>query len=303
MSSPSSLEESVARRILTLAHARALPAGQRLTELGLAADLNVSRTPVRAALRRLARDGHVVPASGRGFALARPVTARDLDDGAPQTEAAEALQVAIARDRLAGALPDTISESDLVRRYDVTRPVLAGVLARLAEIDVIERRPGYGWAFNAAIDSPEARRESYGFRLLIEPACLLQPGFALPAGWAPAMRARHAAAMAAPWHDGMAVAFYDMNAAFHEGLAEASGNRFLLAAVRQQNRLRRFLNIHWTYGPERVRANCDEHIAILDRLEAGDREGAAALMRRHLEGAAMLRPGAFRRTAAEGGES
>ncbi len=168
------------------------------------------------------------------------------------------------------------------------------VLARLAGIGVVERWACYGGAFNGAIDSPAARRESYAFRLLVEPACLAQPGFALAPGWSAAMRARHTAALRSPWHDGMAVAFYDMNAAFHEGLAEASGNRFLLASVRQQNRLRRFLNIHWTYGPERVRINCTEHLAILDCLDAGDRPGAAALMRAHLEGAARLRHAAFR---------
>jgi DNA-binding GntR family transcriptional regulator len=42
-----------------------------------------------------------------------------------------------------------------------------------------------------------------------------------------------------------------------------------------------------------VRTNCTEHLAILDRLDAGDRRGAAALMRAHLEGAALLRHAAF----------
>jgi DNA-binding GntR family transcriptional regulator len=78
------------------------------------------------------------------------------------------------------------------------------------------------------------------------------------------------------------VALFDLNAAFHEGLAAASGNRFFHTAIQQQNRLRRFVNIHWTYGAERVQVNCREHLEILARAEAGDREIAAALMRKHL---------------------
>lgn len=292
MSANPRLDENVARQILEIAHARALPTGHRLTELALAADLQVSRTPVRAALRRLEQQGYVAPAPGRGYALARPVAAIDLA-ALPEPDSGEALQMRIARDRLTGDLPDAISESDLQRRYDAPRALLARVLGRLAEIGVAERRPGYGWAFLAGIDSPQARRESYAFRLVIEPACLTQPGFALPPDWAAEMRARHATAMQTPWHDTMAVAFYEMNAAFHEGLARASGNRYLRAAVRQQNRLRRFLNIHWTYGRDRVLTNCAEHLGILDRLEEGDRSAAAVLMHRHLEGAARLRPATF----------
>ncbi|GAA2293359.1 GntR family transcriptional regulator [Nonomuraea roseoviolacea subsp. roseoviolacea] len=43
--------------------------GQRLTEMALAADLGVSRTPVREAIGRLLTDGLVVPAA-RGVAVA-----------------------------------------------------------------------------------------------------------------------------------------------------------------------------------------------------------------------------------------
>jgi DNA-binding GntR family transcriptional regulator len=103
------------------------------------------------------------------------------------------------------------------------------------------------------------------------------------------MRARHGAVLAEPWDAASAVRFFEMNAAFHEGLAACSGNRFLLAAVRRQNQLRRLSNYRWGYGTERVAVSCREHLEILDRLEADDREVAAALMRRHLTGARDLR--------------
>ena len=92
-----------------------------------------------------------------------------------------------------------------------------------------------------------------------------------------------------PWSDTASIALYEMNAAFHEGLAAASGNRYFLVGVQQQNRLRRFGNYDWTFGHERVIVNCREHLAILDQLEAGQNEAAAALLRRHLEGAQKLK--------------
>ena len=86
------------------------------------------------------------------------------------------------------------------------------------------------------------------------------------------------------------VAFFEMNAAFHEGIAEASGNRFFLEAMRRQNRLRRFSIYNWKHGFERVRANHAEHLEILRRLETGDTQLASVLMKRHLEIAGSMIP-------------
>jgi DNA-binding GntR family transcriptional regulator len=65
-------------------------------------------------------------------------------------------------------------------------------------------------------------------------------------------------------------------------------NRYLLVAIQQQNRLRRFANYDWTHGHARVVVSCREHLKILDCLDASEREAAAALMRKHLETAAKL---------------
>lgn len=70
----------------------AIVAGQRLVEVEVAGRYGVSRTPVREALIRLAREGALVPAE-RGFALPR-------DDQAAMRERLEArrlLDVALAR--------------------------------------------------------------------------------------------------------------------------------------------------------------------------------------------------------------
>jgi DNA-binding GntR family transcriptional regulator len=94
--------------------------------------------------------------------------------------------------------------------------------------------------------------------------------------------------LATAWRETMSIALYEMNAQFHEGLVAGSHNRYLLVAIQQQNRLRRFANYDWTFGHERVVVNCREHLEMLDRLENGDQEAAAALMRKHLDAAAKL---------------
>jgi DNA-binding GntR family transcriptional regulator len=125
--------------------------------------------------------------------------------------------------------------------------------------------------------------------MMIEPAAILEPGYALLEGWADDMRRRHDASLAQPWTAFSSVALFEMNASFHEGIAAGSGNGFFVEAVRRQNRLRRFANCNWRLGAQRVRANHTEHMAILDPLEAGDRELAALMMRRHLHAASGWR--------------
>lgn len=285
---PSRLQRALLGRIAALAHEQGLGEGARLTELGLARRLAVSRTPVRAALRHLAARGLLRPCAGGGYTLS--VGAEALAAAAPQPEPdnAQRLTVAIARDVRAGLLAGTVSEAALMRRYRVGRPVLATALAGLAASGVIERRPGTGWSIlDLRYDAP-TRAESYRFRILIEPAALLEPSYRLDTGWAARMRDEHQAMLAAPWREERAIALFEMNARFHEGLVAGAGNRFLLAAVQQQNRLRRFSNYDWGYGPARVAQSCAEHLEILDRLEQGETELAALLLRRHLERAAAL---------------
>jgi DNA-binding GntR family transcriptional regulator len=276
---PSRLQRELAERILRLLHEDGVGPGARLNENALARRLNVSRTPVRASLDHLAERGIVARRQNRGVevvgALPAPV-AQDDQSGD------EDLFIRMARDRENGALRDDPSETELMRRYDLSRPTLQRVLRRLSDLGLVERKPGHGWRFQPTTADDAIRTESYRFRLIVEPAGLIEPGFRLDPSWAGEIRAQHELTMAAPWLETSSVAFFDMNAAFHEGLARASGNRFILSVVRQHNQLRRFANYNWRHGFEAVVATCREHVEILDRIAVGDQEIAAALMRRHL---------------------
>jgi DNA-binding GntR family transcriptional regulator len=285
---PSRLQSELLAGILDVIRADSLAPGARLGEVALAQRLHVSRTPVRAALNHLAQRGLVQRGRRRGYVVAAAQPRVRKTPPRPRPTDADRLFLAIARDRRFGRLPEEVSEGDLMRRYDVTRATVQRVLVRLGEVAAVQRKPGHGWRFLPTISDPEGRGESYRFRQIIEPAALMEPGYRISSEWIEEMREKHQQMLATPWSETTSIALYEMNAQFHEGLVAGARNRYLLVAIQQQNRLRRFSNYDWTHGHERVVVSCREHLGILASLEAGDQERAAALMRRHLEGAAKL---------------
>jgi DNA-binding GntR family transcriptional regulator len=282
----SPLHVELANRIARLIHDEAVEVGSRLNEKRLAELLGVSRTPVRAALGHLADQGFVERKQNRGVELvARPPL--PTHDG--EVVQSDALLAKIAADRRDGRLADQVSEQDLMRRYDLTRAAVKDALVRLADVGIVERKLGYRWKFLDHAYDAWGRAECYRFRLVLEPSAILEPVFALPAGWADDMAAQHEAFLNTRWTSASSVAFFEMNAAFHEGIARASGNRFFHEAMQRLNRLRRLSNYDWKHGGDRVAVSCREHLQMLDALQAGDVGHAALLMRQHLELASRLR--------------
>jgi DNA-binding GntR family transcriptional regulator len=286
MAAPTRLQQDIAERILQLVRDDALAAGAWLNENATAKRLGVSRTPVRAALDHLAEQGVVRRHLNKGIEIIQLPAA---SDSARPPEMLDLAMVRLAHERENGLLPDEVSELEVMRRYDLGRPEAQKLLARLADLDMVERKPGYGWRFLHEPRDQRLRDESYRFRLLIEPMAMLEPDFQLDPGWIAEMRARHVESLKRPWRESSSIAFYEMNADFHEGLAAATGNRFFHSAMRRQNQLRRLSNYDWDQGMERVRVNCAEHMAMLDHLEAGENEVASALMRSHLMRASKLK--------------
>jgi DNA-binding GntR family transcriptional regulator len=287
MTTPTRLQQEIAERILRMVREDGLEAGAWLNENSAARRLNVSRTPVRAAIDHLARQGLLRRHPNKGVELlSAPEASTDPGAGADSTELA---MVKVAQDRHGGRLPDEISELELMRRYALGRPEVQRLMARLADLDMVERKRGYGWRFLHEPRDQSAHDERYRFRLMIEPMVFLEPGFALDQGWIDEMRTRHELTLSQPWKESSAIGFYEMNADFHEGLAAASGNRFIHSAIRRQNQMRRLSNYDWTYGYERVVVNSREHLQMLATIEAGDLQLASALMRSHLQRAMQLR--------------
>jgi DNA-binding GntR family transcriptional regulator len=277
------------RQILDLAIAGKFAAGEHLTELALTARLGVSRTPVRAALQFLHGRGLLEHAPRRGYTLAG---SRDgllrIQRELPQDEAST-LYYQLLRDRTAGKLPAAVTERELEQTYGARATVVREVLVRMLQHGILRGRRRQRWEFAETLDSADSERESYRFRLVIECAALTQTGFRVDPERFAACRQRQqmliAHATRRSWLE-----FFEANAEVHELLAEASGNRFILKAVQEQNRLRRIgdLSDYPLVNVEPLRESCREHLAILDAVERGKLAEAAQLMREHLERASDI---------------
>lgn len=286
---PTKMQTELAARVIDYVRRNGSKPGDQITEVALAEEFKVSRTPVHGALQFLCEHGVFEPLTKAGYVLKK--AGRDLDKiflKIPETEE-DRLYLKLTSDRAANHLPENFSETDLMRRYQVTRGFLTRVLRRMSEQGLVERGLGMKWSFAPVLNSVEAHEESYRFRLLIEPHSVLESTFRLDKERAARCRQAHAGILTNPRIS--SVEWFEINAEFHEMIAAFSGNRFVLQAIQQHNRLRRVLEYHWVYSRERAQAVCDEHMAILDALERHDQLTASYLLRQHLEKARSIRPG------------
>ena len=276
----SRLQADLARRILRLLQEQEARPGHHLVELDLCRIFDVSRTPVRGALKLLAAEAIVTARPGRGYVLAKlPLAPAQEEPAGEDADDARLFQV-LASARAKGAMPDQFTQQEVMRRFSARPGSVMRVLRHLAELGVAERRPGNGWAF--VPDPARILSESYAFRRALEPQILLQPGFKLDRAWAEKARGEHQTLRRKPWRAGDGISFHAVNADFHEQLAKSSGNRAMLRAVERHNQLRQFLIGQWDYPMEQVHSAIDDHLEILAALEAGYADKAAALMLHHL---------------------
>ena len=276
----SHLQIRLARRIADYVRAHSLPAGSHLSAQQLAREFGVSRTPVRKALSLLKDQGIVRPERNRGFFLGR--AADEIEDFDLHRSEEESLYERIAEDRLNRRVPLRFTESEYIRQYGVTRSALRRVLQRMSQEGLVRRNHGYGWKFLPIIDSVDAMAQGYRFRIAIEPAALLEPGFEIDRERFAKCRRSNLELLATSATRTPGAWMFEINAEFHETLALASGNRFFLETVRQQNQLRRLSEYRIFVRPERIARSCRDHLAILDAIENGRRKKAAEIMNRHL---------------------
>jgi len=291
---PTSTVAQIVQALAEDVSAGALPAGAHLSAQRLADRFGVSRFPIGQALRVLADHGVVTPAPRRGFFVAQEgQQPAGVLAGGRKPQGLAAVYFAIAEDRVAGRLPDTMSEVALRERYGVTRGQLAQLLDRIAAEGWAERRAGYGWRFSSVLTTPDALEQTYRLRLAIEPASLLEPGYRLDPAVAAQCRAVEETMLAGGIETASSDALYERGVRYHEAIVGASGNPFMLEALQRVNRVRRLLVYRSLTDRQRFYRQAREHLAMLDLLEAGRREEAAAAMRVHL-GAVMQNLSAVR---------
>ncbi len=288
-SRPSPLQLDLANRLIQQITTGELPAGTHLTEESLASRFDVSRTPVKAALRLVAQQGLLDYHVNSGYFVSASISPKPVPDRLVAGVSGDALYQQMIRDRKHNLLPDTMTETDFLEQYAVSRSLLRGTLVRMAADGLIEKRRGQGWNFPPIISTQELMNESYQFRIAVECAGLLESSFKADAEQLRNSRLAHEKLLHQAEDEYSAAAFFAVNAAFHEMLARFSNNRFLLQAIQQQNQLRRLDDrIAHSREPRRI-DSCKEHLQIIEALENDNREWASALMRRHLTVARDMR--------------
>jgi DNA-binding GntR family transcriptional regulator len=288
----SPLVPAIAGRIVETIRREGFPVGHRLTEQQLCDALGVSRSPVRKALQLLESTGAVTSEPNKGFRVAtapEKLVALTVPD-APDSD--EAVYGAIAEDRLAGRLEDEIAETGLMERYGTSRLQVQRVLNRMAREGMIERKPGgRGWIFRPLMNTPEAYRESYRFRMIIEPAALLEPGYEVDMEELEKCYREQLDLLAGGIEKWPRSELIWPGVHLHETIIAGAHNRLLLDALRKVNQLRRLVEYRSKLDRSHMRAQCEEHLVLIDLLRRGERVKAAEFLREHLAGARRRKAG------------
>jgi DNA-binding GntR family transcriptional regulator len=169
-------------------------------------------------------------------------------------------------------------ETDLARQLGVSRQPVREALHRLEAGGWIDLRPGQG-AFVHVPTDDEVDQLLDARELLEGATARLAARRATPAG---------VARLRAIWADGAATVgsgdierTVSANNSFHAGVAELAGNAVLTELSEIVAR-----RVRWYYrqvAPARGQESWSEHAALVEAIEAGDEDKAAAIARSHTE--------------------
>jgi DNA-binding GntR family transcriptional regulator len=250
--------------------------GDRINEAEIAAELGISRTPVREVLTAMVAEGVLTYEPRRGFRILSLTAPVDTEgDDTP-----DLLDERVMRDMALGALTSVMSESALMERYGASHGPLQSTLRRLMRDRLVAPALGRGWVFTEV--DPAALRHSYRFRQIVEPASILAEGYVVDVAAMESLDAEHADALA-----GLDAVprrrLFDLDARFHELVARGAGIRYLVDVSEWQNNIRRISEYIGFIRLERIRASMEEHRGIMAALLKSEWHYAAALMRVHLQ--------------------
>ncbi|WP_417534909.1 GntR family transcriptional regulator [Marinobacterium stanieri] len=276
------LQARLADQIVQWLKQQGAPQGFRLRESALADQFQVSRSPIRAALGLLEQQGWVESLPYRGVELRVPASElslfeENLDESDPQD-----LYMAFLIDRFLSELPATFSERELQQRYGASRSEVQRLLVLLEVDGIVQPGKGYKWLLSDNLNNAQSHYESYRCRLMMEPAALLEPEWTLDTEAIEALLERHQQAIAQP-EQVPAAQLFALSADFHELLMHCSGNRFLVAMMKQQNRLRKPSDLLSMQLHTSVEKACRRRMAILEALLQGRNREASELLRALLE--------------------
>ncbi|EJL67568.1 transcriptional regulator [Variovorax sp. CF313] len=290
-SSVSALIPTLARRIIEMIRREGYPIGQRLTEQALCDELAVSRSPVRKALQYLQAAGAVTSEPNRGYQVAKGASELGELEFSPDPSSEETVYMRIANDRIRGLLPDEIAEADLMSRYDLGRLQVQRVLNRMSRESMIDRKPGRGWMFRPLLSNVESHRESYRFRMIIEPAAILEPGYVVDIPELEKCRREQIELLQGGIERCTPTELFRAGVHFHETVIAGANNRFLLDSLRTLNQMRRVVEYGTRLDRARLHRQCEEHLVMIDLLVKGERMEASQFLRQHLNTARITKLG------------
>ncbi|MBB5577620.1 DNA-binding GntR family transcriptional regulator [Rhizobium paranaense] len=258
---------------------------EHLSTQGLADKFGVSRSPVREAMQVLFEQGLLEQKLNRGFFVSATVTIEENDAHDDQLPETMSDYHRLSEDWLTDRIPADVTEQMLRERYDLTKAQLNDILVRATREGWAERKQGYGWRLLPVAKTAEAFEQIYRFRMLIEPAAMLEPTFALDRKIIEEQRRIQERMLATDIRNLPAERQLYNGSLFHEELIKMSCNPFFHISLVRVNRMRRLLEYRSNVDRDRLHGQCQEHLAILALLEKGEIIEASYAMRRHLDGA------------------
>ncbi|MGK9232046.1 GntR family transcriptional regulator [Inquilinus limosus] len=269
-----------------------LPPGTRLLESHLAGSFGISRAPARQALARLEAEGLVERAEGHGYVVRGPAGAAPAGPG--EARAIEPLRLTAAasweriyREVEAAVVARTpfagwrVIEAELARHYGVSRTVARDVIARLHQRGVIRKDDRSRWYAPALTRDYVA--ELYEMRWVLEPVALVNAVPAVPRGFVATMR-RHLEQAIARAEELDGAALDALETEMHVQLLGHCGNRTMMEALRLYQSLLIAHSFLYRWGPRLYPTEpfLPEHMAVVERLEAGRVAEAAGALEHHL---------------------
>lgn len=285
MRNTSQLTANIAKEISQLIHSGELKPADHLSTQGLADKFGVSRSPVREAMQLLFEQGFLEQKPNRGFFVSTQSIEQPVEAPGDQLQETMSDYQRLAEDWLTDRIPSEVTELMLRQRYNLTKAQLNDILMRAAREGWAERKQGYGWRFLPVAKTAEAFEQIYRFRMLIEPAAMLEPTFALDRKIIDEQRRVQERMLETDIKNLPAERLLYNGSLFHEELIKMSGNPFYHISLVRVNRMRRLLEYRSNVDRERLHVQCQDHLAILALLNKGDIVEASFAMRRHLGGA------------------
>jgi len=156
---------------------------------------------------------------------------------------------------------------------------------------MIDRKPGRGWIFRPLLSSVESHRESYRFRMIIEPAAILEPGYQVDLAELEKCRREQIELLQGGIERCTPTELFRAGVHFHETMIAGAKNSFLLDSLRTLNQMRRVVEYGTRLDRARLHRQCEEHLVLIDLLVKGERMEASQYLRQHLNAARITKIG------------